>query len=105
MDIFKALSDPTRRHIIEQLYHHGPQSIKQLGLDLPMSRQALTKHLNRLISAKIVRADFEGKEKVHRLNAKPVDELLRWLAPFAQRWDQKLNNLQTHLGTPDEQEN
>lgn len=102
MDIFKALSDPTRRTIIERLHRNGPQSIKQLSQGLPISRQALTKHLNRLISAKIVSADFVGKQKIHKLESKPLDRLLDWMAPFAQRWDQRLLSLTKHLGEHDD---
>ncbi|MDC8831478.1 ArsR/SmtB family transcription factor [Alteromonas gilva] len=104
MDIFKALSDPTRRTIIERLHRDGPQSIKQLGVGLAISRQALTKHLNRLISAKIVRADFIGKEKIHQLEPKPVDKLMQWLTPFAERWEQRLQHLDDYLGETNEKD-
>lgn len=102
MDIFTALADPTRRHILEKLNREGALSIKRLTAELPISRQALTKHLNRLIKAKLIRADFVGKEKLHRLNPKPLQQLDNWLAPFSERWDNRLEALQTYLENDDD---
>ncbi|GLR71516.1 ArsR/SmtB family transcription factor [Agaribacter marinus] len=102
MDIFSALSDPTRRHILEQLNRLGPQSIKQLNAGLPITRQALTKHLNRLIKAKLVMAEFSGKEKVHKLNPNALLTVERWIAPFAKQWDKRLQGLQIHMENKDE---
>ena len=102
MDIFSALADPTRRHIIEQLHRRGPQSIKQLGQELSISRQALTKHLNKLIAAKLIDAEFVGKERVHVLQDKPLQQFKRWLAPFEARWEQRLGALSEYLGGSDE---
>ena len=98
MDIFNALADPTRRHIIEQLNQHGEQSIKQLGQGLNITRQALTKHLDKLVKAKLVSAEFVGKHRVHRLNDKSLYQLKRWLSPFEQAWEHRLGALSEHLG-------
>lgn len=98
MDIFQALADPTRRHIIEMLHRDGPCSIKTLCTDLAISRQALTKHVNRLIKAKLVSAEFRGKERMHTLNAQPLAKLHTYLQPYAQAWDQRLHRLTNHLG-------
>lgn len=102
MDIFSALADPTRRQILERLQQNGALSIKQLSQDMPQSRQALTKHLNRLIKAKLISAEFVGKRKLHRLNAKPLQSLAKWVAPFAKQWDNRLENLVTFMENNDE---
>lgn len=102
MDIFNALADAKRRNLIEALYRHEPQSIKQLSRHAPVSRQAITKHLNTLIKAKIVRAEFIGKERVHYLNPQSMQKLADWLAPFAKQWDKRLVSLQNHLGENNE---
>jgi len=102
MDIFTALADPTRRQILERLQQNNALSIRQLSEGMPQSRQAITKHLNRLIKAKLINAQFVGKEKVHRLNAKPMQSLAQWLAPFAEQWDNRLENLVTFLENDDE---
>ncbi|WP_299079575.1 metalloregulator ArsR/SmtB family transcription factor [uncultured Paraglaciecola sp.] len=98
MDIFKALADKNRRKIIESLYQDGERSIKQLTANSTISRQAMTKHLNILIKSKVISAEFTGKERVHNLNPKAVQTLLDWISPFAQQWDNRLNNLAKHIG-------
>lgn len=98
MDIFKALADKNRRKIIESLYQEGELSIKQLTANSTISRQAITKHLNILIKAKVISAEFTGKERVHILNPKAVQSLVDWISPFAAQWDNRLNNLAKHIG-------
>lgn len=102
MDIFTALADPQRRHIIEALHLRGALSIKQLTQGSNVSRQAITKHLNILVKAKIIQADFVGKERVHKLDPKAMQSLLNWLAPFAQNWDDRLSNLIQYVGDDDD---
>lgn len=101
MDIFTALAVKQRRNIIEALHHRGNLSIKQLTMDSAVSRQAVTKHLNILIKAKIVRAEYIGKERIHNLDPKAMQRLFNWLAPFAQKWDDRLNSLSKYIGDQD----
>ncbi|GAC20132.1 ArsR/SmtB family transcription factor [Paraglaciecola arctica] len=101
MDIFTALADQQRRNIIETLHQRGNQSIKQLTIDSSVSRQAITKHINILIKAKIVQAEFIGKERIHNLDPKAMQSLFNWLAPFSQKWDDRLNNLTKYIGDKD----
>jgi DNA-binding transcriptional ArsR family regulator len=101
VDIFTALADQQRRNIIEALHHRGSQSIKQLTIDSSVSRQAITKHLDILIKAKIVKAEFIGKERIHNLDPKAMQSLFNWLAPFALKWDERLNNLTKYIGDKD----
>lgn len=98
MDIFTALADTQRRSIIEALHHCDKQSIKQLTNNASISRQAITKHLNILIKAKIVQAEFVGKERIHSLNPKAMQTLLTWMSPFAQKWDARLSDLSNYFG-------
>jgi DNA-binding transcriptional ArsR family regulator len=98
MDIFTALADAQRRKVVEALNHSGNLSIKQLTINSSISRQAITKHLNILIKAKIVQAEFIGKERIHNLDPKAMQRLFTWLAPFAQKWDDRLNNLGKYIG-------
>lgn len=104
MDIFTALSDPVRRQLIEALWQRGPLSIKQLGEGLPISRQAITKHLNMLVKAKLVNARYCGKERIHELNPKPMEKVALWLQPFAEQWDDRLSCLKAYLGEQHEQD-
>lgn len=101
MDIYKAIADPNRRKIIEQLSQLDAAriglSIKALSLNSNVSRQAITKHLNILIELKLVRAEFVGKERKHFLQPNALFEPLEWLQPLAERWDNRLKQLHTHL--------
>ncbi|MBT1063065.1 winged helix-turn-helix domain-containing protein [Bowmanella sp. Y26] len=104
MDIFTALSDPVRRQLIEALWQRGPLSIKQLGEGLQISRQAVTKHLDMLIKAKLVSARYAGKERIHELNPRPMEKVALWLQPFAEQWDDRLSRLKVYLGEQHEQD-
>lgn len=101
MDIFQALADPTRRHIIERLSRYDAAksglSIKELTTGFSISRQAVTKHLNTLIKCGVVKADFVGKEKRHFLLNYKFVEAWQWLEPIATQWDEKLSSLDKHL--------
>lgn len=95
--IFSAVADPTRRQILERLRAHGPLSIKQLADPLPISRQAVTKHLNILLDSRLVEMRRVGRERMHFLNPQPLQELEDWLRPYSEAWDRRLARLQQHL--------
>lgn len=95
--MFSAVADPTRRVILERLRAHGPLSIKQLAEPLPMSRQAVTKHLDILIISGLVEVRRMGRERMHFLDPTPLHELEDWLKPYAQAWDRRLERLQQRL--------
>ncbi len=106
-DVFSAVADPTRRLILERLRSDGPQSVGQLSAPLPMSRQAVTKHLNMLTEAGLIAQEWRGRERFHRLRAKPLRKVEDWLAPYAAAWDRRLARLEQHLDmeTDDDVEN
>ncbi len=95
--IFSAVADPTRRQILERLRAHGPLSIKQLADPLPISRQAVTKHLDTLLNSGLVEMRKVGRERMHFLNPTPLQELEDWLRPYSEAWDRRLARLQQHL--------
>lgn len=94
---FEALSDPTRRALLDRLRQGGPMSLSQLAERLPMTRQAVTKHLDALRRAGLVAITRRGRERLHSLNAAPLREIEDWLAPYAAAWDERLLRLQAHL--------
>jgi DNA-binding transcriptional ArsR family regulator len=96
-DVFDAVSDPTRRMILECLRSQGPLSVTALSDPLPISRQAVTKHLDVLMEAGLIAIHRRGRERIHRLQADPLRELDDWLAPYAAFWDERLNRLRTHV--------
>lgn len=96
-DVFLAIADPTRRGILERLRADGLLSVTQLSDPLPISRQAVTKHLNVLEDAGLIVQERHGRERMHRLSVEPLRELDDWLAPYSAAWDRRLTRLQQHL--------
>jgi DNA-binding transcriptional ArsR family regulator len=96
--VLSAVADPTRRLLLERLRATGPASIAQLGTGLPMTRQAVTKHLDTLRAAGLIRTRRAGRERVHELRAEPLRDVDDWLRPYAEAWDRRLDSLRRHLG-------
>ena len=95
--VFAAVADPTRRALLERLRSTGPASIATLGQGLPISRQAVTKHLDLLRSAGLVHVRRAGRERLHELDPAPLREVDDWLRPYAEAWDRRLEALRRHL--------
>jgi DNA-binding transcriptional ArsR family regulator len=80
--LFKALADPGRRKLLDQLHAHDGRTLNQLCEHLDMTRQGVTQHLNLLEAANLV-ATWRGREKLHFLNPVPLQEIYeRWIAKF-----------------------
>ena len=94
---FGAAADPTRRLILERLRSQGPLSIKQISQPLPMSRQAVTKHLDILVASGLVEVRRVGRERLHFLDPTPLHEVSEWLKPYSEAWDRRLDRLKQHL--------
>jgi DNA-binding transcriptional ArsR family regulator len=99
--VFAAVADPTRRMLLERLREGGPLSISDLSEGLPISRQAVTKHLDTLRASGLIRARREGRERLHELDAEPLRAVDDWLRPYAEVWDQRIAALRRHLGEDD----
>jgi len=96
--VFDAVADPTRRVLLDRLRHRSGLSLSELADGLPMSRQAVTKHLDALRRAGLVRIRREGRERLHALDARPLETVDDWLRPYAEAWDRRLEALRSHLG-------
>lgn len=82
-DTFTALSDPTRRQLLDRLSETGGLTLSELCEDLPMTRQAVAKHLAVLESAELVASQRDGRCKRHYLNPMPLAKMARrWLVRF-----------------------
>jgi DNA-binding transcriptional ArsR family regulator len=82
-NLFKALADPSRRKLLDQLHAHDGQSLNELCEHLDMTRQGVTQHLNLLEGANLVTTLWRGREKLHFLNPVPLQEIYeRWIAKF-----------------------
>lgn len=95
--VFAALADPTRRGLIERLSAQPGATATGLAAELPISRQAVAKHLGLLRSARLVSARKIGRETLYSLDAKPLDDAARWIAAVGSEWDERLAALDAAL--------
>jgi DNA-binding transcriptional ArsR family regulator len=98
--VFAALSDPTRRRVLELIGQHGEASASRLAASLPVSRQAVQKHLASLADAGLVADRRDGREVVYRLTPAPMSGAMSWMASVGAQWDRRLASLQRHLAQP-----
>jgi len=90
--VFAALGDPTRRHIVESLSRQEA-SATQLASELPVTRQAVAKHLTALRDAGIVDSRRQGRETLYRVNTDPLDAAAAWIVRVGGQWDARLERL------------
>ena len=91
--VFAALGDETRLAVVARLCSGGPQSITRLTTGSAVTRQAITKHLNVLAGAGLVRDRRRGRERIWELDTKRLDDAGRWLDQISKRWDEALGRL------------
>jgi DNA-binding transcriptional ArsR family regulator len=97
-EVFAALADPTRRAILAALAAGGPATATDLAAQLPITRQAVAKHLAVLADAGlVVAAPGEGRRVRYRLDSAPMTVAQQFLTALARDWDGPLAALQTRL--------
>jgi DNA-binding transcriptional ArsR family regulator len=97
-DVFKALADPTRRGLLDELFEQDGQTLSALEQRLPMSRFGVAKHLKVLEEAGLVTTRRRGREKLHFLNPVPIREVHdRWVSKYAEPWASALTGLKKDL--------
>jgi DNA-binding transcriptional ArsR family regulator len=96
--VFKALADPSRRHLLDVLYAENGQTLGALCEHLDMSRQAVTQHLAVLEAANLVTVFWQGREKLHYLNPIPLQQITeRWIGKFERSRLRMLRDLKKRL--------
>jgi DNA-binding transcriptional ArsR family regulator len=95
--VFNALADPTRRQVIRALSQGGPATATGLAARLPVTRQAVTKHLSALADAGLVTATRVGRERLYQISPQPLTDAVSWMADLGARWDQRLAALRDHM--------
>ena len=96
--VFIALADPTRRSILAALASEGPATATDLADRLPITRQAVAKHLALLAEVGLVTAEPGERRRVrYRLRSAPMQVAQQFLAALARDWDSPLNALKEHL--------
>jgi uncharacterized protein YndB with AHSA1/START domain len=97
-DVFKALADPTRRSLLDELFREDGQSLSALEQGVPMSRFGVMKHLRLLEQAGLVVTRKRGREKLHFLNPVPIRLVHdRWVSKYAEPWAATLSELKQRL--------
>ncbi len=95
--LFAALADPTRRAILREVAEDGPLTATALAGRVPVTRQAVTKHLGLLRAAGLVVPEREGRETRFTAVTDPLDDLAAWAEATGRRWDDRLARLRRHL--------
>jgi DNA-binding transcriptional ArsR family regulator len=98
--VFAALADPTRRHIVRLLGQRPTVTASALADELPISRQAIAKHLASLAEAGLVTATHEGRQTNYRLTPEPLGDAMHWMLTTGAHWDERLERLQRRLAGP-----
>src|SRR6059036_570508 len=96
--VFRALADPTRRHLLDRLYERDGRSLTELESELEMTRFGVMKHLRILEEAGIVVTRRSGREKLHFLNPVPIRLVHdRWIDKYRERQVSALAQLKSEL--------
>jgi DNA-binding transcriptional ArsR family regulator len=95
--LFAALGDETRLKLFVRLSSSGPESISRLSAKTPVSRQAVTKHLNVLSRAGLIRGSRRGRERIWRVEPKRLADARLHLERISRLWDDALGRLQRHV--------
>ena len=96
--VFRALADPTRRHLLDRLFERDGRTLTELESELEMTRFGVMKHLRVLEDAGLVVTRKVGREKLHYLNAVPIRLIHdRWIDKFTERHVSALTDLKRQL--------
>jgi uncharacterized protein YndB with AHSA1/START domain/DNA-binding transcriptional ArsR family regulator len=99
--VFRALADPTRRGLLDELFREDGQTLSALEERFPMTRFGVMKHLKQLEEAGLVVTRRRGREKLHFLNPVPIRLIHdRWVSKYAEPWAAGLSELKQRLENP-----
>jgi DNA-binding transcriptional ArsR family regulator len=98
--VFEALSDPMRRQLLTQIASH-PATATELANELPISRQAVSKHLSCLSRAGLLARERAGRDVRYRVTPAPLSDAMSWMVRVGGEWDDRLARLSSafeHMG-------
>ena len=95
--VFKALADPHRRHLLDVLAHSDGQTLTDLSAHLPMTRFGVMKHLDVLEEAGLITTRKVGREKRHYLTPSPLQDVAAWTEQYRRFWEARLDRLEDYL--------
>lgn len=93
MDMFSALSVPTRRSILEVLAANGNLSATQIGQRFSISAPAISQHLRVLIESGLLTVEKRAQQRIYGINAQKITEVQHWAANTVDLWEQRLDTL------------
>jgi DNA-binding transcriptional ArsR family regulator len=96
--VFDALADPNRRYVLEALAERETATATELAAELPVTRQAVSKHLAALNEAGLVESRREGRDTRYQLTPAPLGAAMDWMANVGAEWDARLAALRKHMG-------
>ena len=96
--VFGALSDPTRRALLAAIAEHPATTATELASQLPISRQAVLKHLNALTDAGLLDRTRSGREVRYQFTPAPLTDAVDWMTAVGAQWDDRLAVLRRRLG-------
>ncbi len=96
--VFGALADPTRRAILVAIADQPEVTATELAAELPISRQAVLKHLSALADAGLLDRERSGREVLYRMTPEPLSDAVSWMAEVGSQWDDRLAGLSRQLG-------
>ncbi|NUK70718.1 metalloregulator ArsR/SmtB family transcription factor [Streptomyces lunaelactis] len=100
-DVFKALADPTRRSLLDELFREDGQTLSALEARFEITRFGVMKHLKQLEEAGLIVTRRQGREKLHFLNPVPIRLVHdRWVSKYARPWAAALSDLKSRLESP-----
>jgi DNA-binding transcriptional ArsR family regulator len=88
--VFGALSDPTRRTLLQTIASQPAATATELAAELPISRQAVIKHLSALADAGLLDRERAGREVRYTVTPEPLSEAVSWMAEVGGQWDERL---------------
>lgn len=96
--VFRALADPSRRHLLDRLFEQNGQTLNELCAGMEMTRQAVSKHLALLEEANLIVTRKQGRDKLHYLNPVPIHEIAdRWIGKYERARLDVLSELKKNL--------
>jgi DNA-binding transcriptional ArsR family regulator len=96
--VFSALADPTRRSLLQSISEHPEATATELAATLPITRQAVNKHLAALADAGLLGREREGREVRYSVTPAPLSDAVSWMAAVGGEWDDRLADLRRRLG-------
>ena len=95
--VFSALADPTRRALLETIAERPASTATSLAASLPITRQAVLKHLSALADAGLVDRERDGREVHYTVTPAPLSDAVSWMAAVGGEWDERLARLRNQF--------